>query len=255
MRSIAIYSYRELVRERFVHILFFVALLLFGFCFPLGSLSFEERTRVLFHFGFAAISFTAVGLSLFLGSSRMAREFERQTSLIVLARPISRTDFYVGKWLGIILLLGIVTFGLTLILYGLLVLVLDENLSFLAILRVGCGIGLEVSVLTSLTMMASLFLRSSICFFFGLGVFLFGNFLPDLEFFATKSKDPQFILFSKVSQYLVPQLYRFNWRSLYLTQHNLPDWSEFLGVTVHGLLWTAFFVFIGLRIFRRKDLV
>jgi ABC-type transport system involved in multi-copper enzyme maturation permease subunit len=253
--SLALYSYRELVRERFVHILFFGALLLFAFCFPLGSLSFEERTRVLYHFGFASIYFTAVGLSLFLGSSRMTREFERQTSLIVLARPITRKDFYLGKWAGIAILLAVIILGLSVILYGLLNFFLEDKVPLVDLLKAAIGVGLESLILTSLTLMGSLFLRSSICFFFGFGVFLFGNLLPDLEFFANKSKDPGFMAFAKISHYVVPQLYRMNWRSLNLAQNHEPSWREFALVSLHGLAWTALFLVLGVWIFRRKDLV
>ena len=255
MKYIALYSYRELVRERFVHILFFGAFLRLLLCFPLGTLSFEERGRVLYHFGFSAISFTAVGLALFLGSSRLNKEFERQTSLIVLARPITRQDFFLGKWLGLGLLLGIIVMGLTLILYVLMTSVLQEHVHFRDVVFCGSGIALEALILMTLTMSSSLFLRNSICFFFGLGIYLFGNFIPDFVFFAERSKDATLIQISRFVGWILPELYRLNWRSLTLAEKQLPSWSEFLWSMVHGLTWTGLILWLGVMIFRRKDLV
>src|SRR5688572_46674 len=93
-------SFRELVRERVFWLVAGLAIFLLCLSLLLGELSFDERERLLWDFGLAAAEIGALAMALFSGSYLIPREVERQTCLLILAKPVSRFQFLLGKWLG-----------------------------------------------------------------------------------------------------------------------------------------------------------
>ena len=83
-------SLLEFMREKIVWICMFIAVALIALSFLLGALSFQEKQRILAHFGWLAIQLSSLGISLFLGSYWLHNEMDRQTCLLILARPIAR---------------------------------------------------------------------------------------------------------------------------------------------------------------------
>ena len=91
-------TFREIIRDRILYGLVVFALLLIGVSLVLGQLSFAEQMRISIDFGFAAIHFSAVILSIFIGSTLVSKEIDKKTVMTLLARPITRFQFLFGKF-------------------------------------------------------------------------------------------------------------------------------------------------------------
>ncbi len=61
--------------------------------------------RVATDFGLGVMSLLLVGLAIFLGSTQLSREIEKRTVFLVLGKPLSRTNFVLGRVLGTVLTL------------------------------------------------------------------------------------------------------------------------------------------------------
>lgn len=247
---IAVNSLREYIRDKVVLIVGFIAVALFAFSILLGALSFAEQQRILAHFGLAAIHLSCLAVVSFLGSFFMQKEIERQTCLLVLARPISRAQFLIGKFLGVFQLLFLFIFLLGVVLEILLQFQfpLDHYISVLF------GIFMEMTVLLTLAVFASTFLRSTLALFVTVGSFFIGNWSQDLGFFGEKIKSPIYTILSKSLKVGFPNLFEMNWRSVYFLEKGVPL-NQLGWVLLHGLGWSLFFLTASIFIFRRKDLV
>lgn len=240
----------EVFRDRVFISLFAISLGLMLMSLVLGQLSFAEQTRILAHFGMTSIHLLMLGLSLFLGCFVISREIEKQTYTTLLARPLTRTAFLFGKYLGLVFAVTCSVIALFIVLSLLL-----HNNSFLQGLAVAClGIIFESLILLSLALFGGSFVKPSSALFFSLGVFLFGYWLPDLAFFAAKSKSEVFLEFAKYVQYVVPNLYVFNWREIGMLE-TPRAFSSLIWPFFHSLIWSAIFFFATAAIVRRKDLV
>src|SRR4051812_34634381 len=89
-------TYREIIRDRILYGIVVFALMLVGLSLALGQLTFAEQAKISADFGFIGIQLSAVVLAIFVGSSLVAKEIEKQTILTLLARPITRTQFLLG---------------------------------------------------------------------------------------------------------------------------------------------------------------
>ena len=100
--AIAINTFREAVRDKVLYgVLGFGCAVLF-FTLAIAELSLHEQARVIEDVGLASISLFSVVVSVFLGSSLLYKEIERKTLYVILPKPISRAEFLLGKYFGIV---------------------------------------------------------------------------------------------------------------------------------------------------------
>lgn len=248
--SISKITFLELLRERLVFVSFIVAILLFLMSFLLGILTFDEQTRVMTHLGMAAIHLSLVVVAGFIGATFLKKEISRQTCLIVLARPVSRAQYLVGKFLGIFLLLTVIW----LILSTCLAFLLESALPLDMVLISLFGLLLEAVIILAIALGVSSVFSPAVSIVCVFGVYLTGHWLEDLQFFAKKSENPMFILFAKIMNWVTPHLESMNWRSVSLIQTGISG-ETLAWALIHTFGWVGLSLSFAYFLFRRKDLV
>lgn len=243
-------TFQEMIRERLFIVVIFMAALLFGISVLLGALSFSEQQRILADLGFTAIEVASVGISLFAGAFLISKEVEKQTLLLVLARPISRDQFLMGKVSGIIALNTFLVAALGVILYFLL----ETAPSFANLCVILAAIWFKALIALALVIFFSVIVRPVLALLMSFGLLLLGEWIPDLQFFAEKSKDVFFINAVKTLTWTTPNLFRFNWKSYYFLELGF-DTQDILWMISHSAGWILVVFVVACIIFRRKDIV
>jgi Cu-processing system permease protein len=105
--SVAMNTYREAVRARILHGLLALAVGTLGYSLVVGAYALQNQNRVVSDLGAASISAYAIIVSIVLGATSLHRELELKTIFPILARPIQRWEYLVGKFLGTVLTLGV----------------------------------------------------------------------------------------------------------------------------------------------------
>ncbi|HVU01111.1 MAG TPA: hypothetical protein VHE30_05140 [Polyangiaceae bacterium] len=97
---IALNTYREAVRARVLHGLFGLALATAAYCLVVGEFALRSSLRVVSDLGAASVSIYGIVVSVVLGATSLYRELELKTIFPILARPVYRSEYLVGKYLG-----------------------------------------------------------------------------------------------------------------------------------------------------------
>jgi Cu-processing system permease protein len=97
---IALNTYREAVRARVLHGLFALALVTAGYCLVVGEFALRSSMRVVSDLGAWSVSLYGIVVAVVLGATSLYRELELKTIFPILARPIRRSEYLVGKYLG-----------------------------------------------------------------------------------------------------------------------------------------------------------
>ncbi len=98
--TIAANSYRESVRARILHGLFALAAATAGYALVVGAYALRDTLRVVSDLGAASVSLYGLLVAVVIGATSLYREIELKTVFPILARPIRRWEYILGKFLG-----------------------------------------------------------------------------------------------------------------------------------------------------------
>ncbi|MBN2197115.1 MAG: ABC transporter permease subunit [Polyangiaceae bacterium] len=102
---VALNTFREAVRARILLGLFAAAIATGGYSLIVGAFALHNTLRVVSDLGALFISLFSVVTAVVLASTSLYRELELKTLFPILTRPIRRTEYLAGKFLGTVLTL------------------------------------------------------------------------------------------------------------------------------------------------------
>src|SRR5271169_3861512 len=107
--TVATNTFREAVRDRVLYNLVFFALLMMGAAILVGQISIGIEQSVIASLGLTAISVIGLFIAIFIGVSLVSKEMDKRTLYALLAKPVERWEFLLGKFAGLVLTLTINT--------------------------------------------------------------------------------------------------------------------------------------------------
>lgn len=105
--AIAGNTVREALRERLLYNLVFFAILLSVASLTISRLTLGEQFRIIADVSSSSTQVFGILISIFLGVALVSREIDRRTAYAMLARPVSRAEFVLGKFLGLLATAGL----------------------------------------------------------------------------------------------------------------------------------------------------
>jgi hypothetical protein len=105
--AIAFNTYREAVRARILLGLFALALATALYSIAVGEFALKNASRVVADLGAASISIYAILVAVVIGATSLYRELEQKTIFPILARPLKRAEYLVGKYAGTLLTIAV----------------------------------------------------------------------------------------------------------------------------------------------------
>lgn len=239
---------QEIVREKIFLSIALVSGVLCAFSFLLGEFTFDEQERMIIDVSYFIIEFFGLFLGLYLASSSLRKEIDRQTCLLVLARPLQRYEFILGKSLGFFGVVALFVATLTL---------LASILSGLYIPTaaiIGLGMMLKIFVVLAWTLAWSQKMRPWIAFFFGFCGYLLSHAHGDFAFFASQSHSEFYLALLKIMRWILPSFDLYNWKNHYVLTHGIsaPDVGLMLAQTC---AWIVAGLGLSCWIFRSRDIV
>jgi ABC-type transport system involved in multi-copper enzyme maturation permease subunit len=107
--AVAQNTFREAVRDKVLYVLlFFSAIAILG-SKALGWISIGQDIKIVKDLSLASVSVFGVLIAIFVGASLVYKEIDKRTIYTIICRPMHRYEFILGKYLGLALLLAVVT--------------------------------------------------------------------------------------------------------------------------------------------------
>jgi len=250
IRTIAHNTVREAVRNKLLYTLLFFAILLIGTGVLVSSLSYVESERILQDVGLAAIRLMSMGIAVFVGVGLIHGEVERRTIYTILSKPVSRVEFLLGKYLGLV-----VTTWLMLMVMGVAFALV--SLGYGAPLDAGhltCFflIAMELVVLVAVATLFSAFTTPMLASLFTVGVYVLGHLSRDLRSLGLQSQNQALEPVAKFLFELLPDLESFNVTIQAVHQLPIPP-AEVGWAVVYGLGYATALLFLASFVFLRRD--
>src|SRR6188508_1847596 len=102
---VAVNVFKESVRDKVLYNLVVFAVLLMSASYLIGELTAGQDVKIIKDLGLAAISIFGLLIAVFIGVGLVWKEVEKRSIYSLLAKPITRAEFLLGKYLGLALTL------------------------------------------------------------------------------------------------------------------------------------------------------
>lgn len=99
--AVAANAFRESVRERVLYNLLFFAIVMTACGLMLGPLSIRQDDKIIKDLGLATMELFGDMIAVFIGVGLVSKEIERRSLYPLLAKPLDRTEFLLGKFFGL----------------------------------------------------------------------------------------------------------------------------------------------------------
>jgi len=262
-RCVAVAVFRESVRDRVFYNLLFFALLLVGASILIGQLTAGQDVKIIKDLGLAATSLFGLFIAIFVGINLVSKEVDRRSVYPLFAKPITRAQFILGKYAGLLLTLLANVVVMSVALYTVLFFLargvpegvqkawdapaMDPGL----LVAIGM-IYLELAVVTAVALFFSTYSSPMLSAVFTLGIYLVGQFNSDLKHFDTIVDSAPAIAIAKASYYLLPDFSRFDIKLQAV--HGIHVSAGFIATTVgYAVAYIAALLFGAMVIFSRRD--
>ncbi|RME28869.1 MAG: hypothetical protein D6806_02165 [Deltaproteobacteria bacterium] len=249
--SVARVTFRESIRNKTI-----LAILLLGLAFAasallLAELALDQRVRVITDWGLFCLSAFGVGLAIILGVNLVHKEVVRKTLYVVLARPMERWKYVVGKFLGVLAVLSVEVVVLSLALVAMLA--LEGKGLKLLLFKAMVLSAAEIVLVAAIALFFSSFSSPYLSGFFALGVFLVGRSLPVLEKLIEKIEIPAVHWPLKGMFFVLPDLADLNLASRVV--NDIPiEWASVANGVLYAVGYAGLLVLFSCLVFGRREL-
>ena len=108
--TIALNTFRESVRSKILYALLVFAVLVVLVSSLFGSVTIGDQRKVIKDFGLFSISLFAVLYAVISGAALLSKELSRKTIYNILSKAVTRSEFVLGKYLGMLSMVTFMTF-------------------------------------------------------------------------------------------------------------------------------------------------
>jgi ABC-type transport system involved in multi-copper enzyme maturation permease subunit len=260
---IAVNVFRESVRDKVLYNLVAFAILLMGASYLIGQLTAGQDVKIIKDLGLAATSVFGLFIAIFIGIGLVSKEVEKRSIYSLLAKPINRPQFVIGKYAGLLLTLAVNLAVMAAALYAVL-----AYMSWGASPRVAqvwerpavdpLLLGavfltfVELSIVTAIALFFSTFSTPLLSAALTFGVFVAGRFSADLRNFDQAVDSPVAAGVANALYWVLPNLSSFDVRAQIV--HGQPVSAGYLALmTGYGALYIGALIVAATVIFSRRD--
>jgi ABC-type transport system involved in multi-copper enzyme maturation permease subunit len=249
--AVASNTFRETVRERVLYNLVFFAILMTLSGLLLGQLSIRQDEKIIKDLGLAAMDGFGTLIAIFVGVGLVSKEIDKRSLFPLLAKPVTRDEFLLGKFAGLVFTLavnvGVMAAGLFLTLLA------TGRRADPALLKAVFTILLGLAITVALALLFSVFTSAALATVCTVSLVVAGRFADVLQHLGEVAPDaPQALV--KVVYYLLPNFHMLDLKDQVVYGDPIRL-SALAALTGYAVVYMAVVLGIALAAFRRREFV
>ncbi|GAB4233089.1 MAG: ABC transporter permease subunit [Elainellaceae cyanobacterium] len=250
---IAANVFREVIRDRALYLLGFFAAAMVAAVVLVPEVAASTENQIILDLGLAAISILGLAITVFVGTGLVNKEIEKRTVYMMVAKPISRTEFIVGKHWGLSAVLAVLVLAMTAIYLGILSLK-QIPYPFGSIALSTIFQFLELSLIAAIAILFGVFTSSLLATLLTFAIYLVGHFTRDLLSLGNLAESPGLKQATEALYLVLPDLERLNLKNQAVYGAELlPQPAELLGNAAYGITYIVLLLAIAVLIFSRRQ--
>jgi ABC-type transport system involved in multi-copper enzyme maturation permease subunit len=252
IKTIALNTFREAIRDRVLYLLFFFAAVALIFSRLLAMLTVGDKVKIIKDVGLGSISLFGMLMAILIGTGLVYKEIDKKTIFTLISKPIHRWQFLLGKFFGLVLTLFIMILLMSFIF--LVIVFLNTSKIEGRLLLAVLFIFIELVLITAVAIFFSCFSTPILSSLFSVSFYLIGHFSWGLQTLIQKTKPGATKVLMQGIYALLPDLENFNFKTEVVYGLTVDPKFYFYSA-VYGLVYTSFVLVLATIIFRRKDFI
>ncbi len=247
-------TFREAVRDRVLYNLVFFALLMIAAAILVGEISIGIEQMVIVTLGLSAISVIGLLIAVFIGVGLVSKEMDRRTLYALLAKPVRRWEFLLGKFGGLVLTLAVNTAAMAAGLFVALRYVKHPlERADLAVLVAVYFILLKLALVVALALLFSCCTTPLLAILFTAGLYVSGLFVQEMRMYRSDTMAPAVQTMLRWLSYVLPNFENFDVMASAAHGRAIPG-ALILQNTAYAALYCTIVLAAASVIFSRRNL-
>ena len=252
--TVALNTFREAVRDRVLYNLVFFALVMMAAAILVGQISIDIENIVIVSLGLSAISIIGLLISVFIGVGLVSKEIDKRTLYALLAKPLRRWEFILGKFGGLALTLTVNTAAMAAGLFLIMFYVKHSIERGDAVVLVAVYfILLKLALVVALAMLFSCFTTPLLAILFTVGLYIAGLFVHEMRNLEPGTMTPALGGLLRGISYLLPNFENFDVMGAAAHGRAIPG-MLIAQNTVYAALYCAIVLAVAVAIFSQRNL-
>jgi len=245
--------FQEVIRDRILYIIGFYAIILAIAFRAIPEFASTAPDKIFLDFGLATMNVIGLIVVIFIGTGLVNKEIEKRTILLLIAKPISRSEFIASKYLGLSAVSFILITTMTIIYVGFLQFS-KASYQFSSIFLAVLFIFFQLCLMTAVAITLGVFTSSLIATALTFAVYLMGNITQDIVALSKLSHNPGIERITQSLYLILPDLSRLDLKNdaVYGLQA-LPDPIILITNAGYGILYSFMLLAIAILIFLRRE--
>jgi len=261
---VASITFKEGIKNRVIFGILIIALLLFAATTVITTLFMRDVVKVAVDLSLSTVSFAGLLTLFFIGINLYGKDIDKRTIYMVISRPISRVEYLVGKFFGIVLLALTVTVFLSLLsavpvfLSQKFYTYPEARFSWSLFFAAAAYIFLKLAVVSSIiTLFASFTSNSFIALVLSLVAYIIGQSMEGIKTLITSTVEvgevsPVLKAIVNIAYYLFPNLAVFDLKTQ--AAHGIPILPSYVVWTLlYAFLYITITIAVSTLAFRRRE--
>jgi ABC-type transport system involved in multi-copper enzyme maturation permease subunit len=251
---VALNTFREAVRDRVLYNLVFFALLMMAAAILVGQISIGIEELVIKSLGLSAISVIGLLIAVFIGVGLVYKEMDKRTLYALLAKPVRRWEFLLGKFGGLVLTLAVNTVAMAVGLFAALLYVKHHFERLDAVLLVAIYfILLKLMLVVALALLFSCYTTPLLAILLTSAFYVMGLFVEEMRTFQFAAPNAAMEPLLRGISYLLPNFENFNVLAAAAHGREIPS-ALILQNTAYAMVYCLIVLLIAAAVFSRRNL-
>ena len=251
--TIARNVFLEVVRDRILYVLGVFAIIMVMAITMLPEVAAGTEDKLILDTGLAAINILSLVVVVFVGTGLINKEIEKKTVLVLIAKPISRTEFVLGKHLGLSLVIAVLIGALSAIMLSMLS-ISGVPYQLDLILLATFFMFLEMVLLIAAAMMFGVITSTVLATLMTLAIFAVGHATRNILALDKIAESESFRRVAEGLFLILPDLERLNLKNEIANGFVAPpSGGGLLENAVYGLIYTVLLLTVTIAVFERRQ--
>jgi len=246
------YTFLDTKRNKVIYALLGFVVAIIALEMMVSEASLGGKIKVASDMGLASIEIFSTILAIFLAVFSVYREISLKTLHPILAKPIARHTFILGKFFGLLLtvvymqIIMTAIFSLTLLFYGNISLIF----TYLPVLYM---IFLQTMLIVAVAVFCSTLIEPIVAALISIGFFILGAISNNLMMHLSRKGSDLFKSFVSFLSYVLPDFHYFNIKDNVVYASDISN-INFFTATLYAIFYSAVILAISVIFFNKKEI-